>query len=638
MTFPKLSPATARILPLLEVGAVPFVVLTLSILALVIHLPILYIIAAGLGIATITYDSLREIRAGRYSLDYIALLAMIVGIVAHEYAAGAIVALMFTGGKALEAFANGRAESSLRALLDRIPKSVLVRQSDGSTREVALTDAKHGDVIVVRANELVPLDGILQSLTGTFDEANLTGEAIPISLTHGAAIKSGVVNVGTTIDLQVTGTFETSTYARIVELVKTAKIDEAPLVRVAGKANGFFTITTLIIAGLTFWITRDPSRLLAVLVLATPCPLIIAAPVAFIGGMSRGASKNIIVKKPGLLETVARATVVFFDKTGTLTLGEPTLTGVKLAEAGGDHTLGGCGQESAPGGDPSENDLLQIAASIEFHSIHPLARAFGAAAKARGITLIPAEHVAETIGHGISGSINGTTYTVAQAPHTKDSSGIELLLSRQAPAVHGANESGIHETDKDDVGIPLATFSFADVLKPEAVAVLKRMHDSGLHIEVITGDTQTNAEAVFGTLPLTINADCSPEDKYRIIDDAKSKGSIVVMVGDGLNDAPALARAHAGIVFSGTENSAAIEAADAVILGSDIAKVAELFEISKRSLGIAQESIWVGIGLSIVGMTIAAFGFIPPVVGAFIQEGIDVSVILNSLRAIRGSR
>lgn len=576
--------------------AVPSIVLALGAAGLLSGLPWLYAAAAAMGVATIAADSVREIRHGRYSLDYIAFLAMAVGLSSGEYAAAAIVALMFTGGKALEAFAGGRAESSLRALLDRIPKNVLVSQSGGTVKEIPLAEAREGDVITVRPNELVPLDGTLVSETGTFNTANLTGEAMPVTVERGSPVKSGVVAVSETVLISVTGTFETSTYARIVDLVREAKQNEAPLVRAAGQANLPFTVVTLAIAGATFALTRDPSRLLAVLVLATPCPLIIAAPVAFIGGMSRAASRNIIVKKPGLLETLAGADTVFFDKTGTLTLGTPELSSVTA-------------DESETGADGA----LRTAASIEFHSIHPLARAFVSAAAKRGLGLLPAADVSETVGTGISGTVSGKAFRISQDPD-RSGGGISLVM----------------ESD----GAIVARFSFADTPKEGTADVIRKIAGKGISVGIITGDTAENACAVFGDLPVKIHADCSPEDKYRIIDEAKRLGT-VVMVGDGLNDAPALARAHAGVVFSGTENSAAIEAAGVVILGSEIAKVSELFETSRRSLRIARQSIWIGIGLSVAGMAVAAFGFIPPVAGAFMQEAIDVSVILNSLRTVR---
>lgn len=556
---------------------------------------IIFIIFTSIGILIILLDSFRELRQGRYSLDYIALLAMVVSLISHEYIAGTIVALMFTGGKGLEVYANRKAEASLKALLNRIPKSAMV--TDGTTtREVPLQEIHSDEIIIVRPNELIPLDGILLSKKGIFNESNLTGEALPVERLCNTFIKSGVVNTGETIELRVVGTFTTSTYTKIINLVSQAREHEAPLVRVAARANIIFTVITLIIAGTAFAVTHDIVRLLAVLVIATPCPLIIAAPIAFIGGMSRAARKNIIVKSPKLLETLARANVVFFDKTGTLTLGEPVLSTINLRET----TM-------------NPDEILQVIASIEFHSIHPIARALVKEAQARKITMLEASEVVEIIGKGISGIVNETHYTIAQTV-LDHQEGIHLSLSSKE--------------------ILLSVISLADQLKPDAAQILQSMTSAHLKIAIITGDTLENAKSIFKNLPVEIHADCSPEDKYHIIDTAKKDGNIVVMVGDGLNDAPALARAHAGIVFSGTENSAAIEAADGVILGSDLAKVSELFAISKRSLRIAQESIWAGIILSVTGMTIAAFGFIPPIIGAFVQEAIDVSVILNSLRSI----
>lgn len=579
----------------------PAITFVLGAIGLVFGLPFAYLVAILIGIAKIVVDSYENIREGRYSLDYIAFLAMVVSVVSGEYLPGAVVALMFTGGEALEDFAETRARASLQSLLERIPKVALVRTGD-ATREVPLVDVVAGTTIVVRPHELIPLDGELVSDEAVLDMSNLTGEPIPETISRGAFIKSGAVNVGKTIDLVVSGTFTTSTYARIVHLVDESKRQQAPIVRLSERANFPFTAITLALAGGAYFFSGEVTRALAVLVIATPCPLIIAAPIAFIGGLSRAARRNIIIKRPVALEALARATTVFFDKTGTLTLGTPELVSLEVTAS-----------------DMTEDRALAIAAGIEFHSIHPLASAIIAALKQKNMTSLQATSVSETIGTGISGVVDGVRYVICKAAHVNSGGGgIVLSLARE--------------------GEVIAEMRFADVLKENVRQLIDSLRARGLRVAVITGDRRVNAEAVFAKLPIDIYADATPEEKHRLIVEAKAKGETVVMIGDGLNDAPALATADVGVVFSGTENSAAIEAAEVVIMGRDVVLVSELFDTARRSTSIALQSVWVGIGLSTIGMFGAAFGFIVPVAGALVQEGIDVAVILNSLRTIRAGR
>lgn len=557
----------------------------------------LYIAAIAIGFLEIAIVVFEKIRTGAGSFDYIAFLAMALATFTHEYLAGGVIALMYTGGEALEAYASRRAEASLASLLARIPKTALVKRPGGTPEEVPLAKVPTGAIIVVRGGELVPLDGLLVSERAALNLANLTGEPLPETVAEGAVVKSGSVNAGEAFELAVSGTLETSTYAKIVDLVKNAELDQAPFVRLTTAANLPFTILTLLISGGAYALTGDLARVLAVLVIATPCPLIIAAPVAFIGGLSRAAGRNIIVKTPTALETIARVGTIFFDKTGTLTLGEPKLIGITLLRA-----------------DMTEIQALSLAAALEFHSIHPLARAIISAAREHNFTPGPASSVKEVLGSGIEGKVDGHMISVRQASeaHHREG-GISLLLTE------GGKEA--------------ALFHFSDVLKENAKNFLSGLADAGFKVAVLTGDRKEHAEAIFTGLALDICADCTPEEKYRIVEEARRRGEMVAMVGDGLNDAPALAKADVGIVFSGTENSASIEAADVAILGHDVAFISELFALAKRSVKIAGESVYAGIGLSTIGMLFAAFGFIVPVEGAILQEGIDVAVIVNALRA-----
>ena len=577
----------------IETFIVPLIILFLLIAGL-LHAPFALFIAISIGIFRICNDSIEEIRSGRYSLDYVALVAMVVSIIAEQYLAGSVVALMFSGGKALESFASKKAYETLKSLGDSIPKRSPVFKN-GSFIDTAIQDIHDGEHILVKRNEIIPLDGILMSPTGgLFNFSNLTGEAEPVVLKQGTFVKSGSENIGDSIELKVSGDFSSSTYHKIVHLVDEAKVHPARLVRLSERANIYFTIATFLFTAIAYAMSGEIVRMLAVLVIATPCPLIIAAPVAFIGGMSRVARNGIIMRKLSAFEAIAKADTIFFDKTGTLTMGEPMLSSIEAITI-------------------SEEVALHIAAGIEIHSLHPLARTIVHAAQDKKIQFSVAQAVSERIGKGITGSVNGNVYGISAG--SKTGQGIVLILE---------SESNV-----------LARFYFSDNLKSGVADLFTLLKKQNVAIEIITGDKKENADKVFKGFDVVVHPESSPEDKYRYIENAHAKGNVVAMVGDGLNDAPALARAHVGIVFSGTENGASIEAADVVMLNHDISGLADLFRISHRTLRIARQSIYGGILLSCIGMCFAAYGFIPPVTGALIQEVIDVVVIVNALRTLR---
>ena len=555
-------------------------------------------IAIVVGIAKITFESYGQLHAGRYSLDYIAFAAMALALACGSYIAGAVIALMFCGGEALEAFASGRAHAALAKLGDTIPKTCFVKQGQ-SYHEVPIQEVAEGSVILIKRGEIVPLDGVVVTAAGAvLDMANLTGESEPVQVQSGTQVRSGAVNAGITLELRVVGDFSSSTYRKIVSLVEESKAHPAPMVRLSEQASVYFTIATAVIVFFVYAATGDWVRVLAVLVIATPCPLIIAAPVAFVAGMSRAAKESIIIRKPEAFESVAKATHVFFDKTGTLTLGEPTLSRIEIVDA-----------SKAP----DERAVVALAAGLEIHSLHPLGRAIVSEARSRDVSFAIAERVSETIGRGIEGAINGAAYRIERTPHAE--AGMTLSL---------------YAGDAE-----IARLFFNDTLKTGAQQALLSVVAFGTKVAILTGDRTKNAEAVFHGSGMQVFAEQSPEDKHGAVNTAQQAGGIVVMVGDGLNDAPALARANVGVFFSGSENGASIAAADVVILGSGIDKVTRLFAISRRTMRIAKQSIYGGIALSVIGMAVAAFGHIPPTVGALVQEGIDVVVILNALRALR---
>jgi heavy metal translocating P-type ATPase len=546
---------------------------------------------------------------------------MIVALATNELLAGAVISLMILVSKSLEAYGSREAEAALKHLVEKIPKMCQVKHDD-KYAEVPIQDVREGDIILIRDHEIVPLDGYLLSDDALMDEANLTGEFEPQSYRKNQFLKSGLVNAGASLELRVSGNFAGSTYQKIVNLVREAKSHPARIVRLAEKYNYGFTAITLVMAGAAYFISGgDPSRFLAVLVIATPCPLLIAAPISFLGGLNIASKKNIIVKRPAALETLSQVTTIFFDKTGTLTLGEPTLRAIRIL-------------------DPvySEATLLSIAATIELHSLHPLAKAIVTAHHAhttrndgageKNNIIEEATHIVETVGNGIAGAVNGSVYRLKK--YNRGVAGADT-------ADEGAADEGGIVIEMSTGGHAIAHFILDDIIKPGTIALLEKLRVH-YRVAILTGDTQENAARLFngqGTDGLAIHARCTPEEKFHIIKEAQAQGEKVMMVGDGLNDAPALALANVGVVFSGTENSASIDAAAVAILSRDIALVETTIDIARRSTRIAEQSILWGIGLSIVGMVFALLGYIPPVTGAVLQEGIDVTVIFNALRAAR---
>ncbi len=585
---------------------VPFITLVLIVAgALMRGLPVFYLLAIVLGLVSLGTDSVKKLLKKQFSLDYIAILAMVVAIATNELLAGAVISLMILVSEALEAYGSREAEAALKHLVEKIPKTCQVKR-DGAVTEKNIQDVREGEVIFIRAEEIVPLDGYLVSDDALMSEANLTGEFEPQPYKKGQFLKSGLVNAGASLELRVSGSFATSTYQKIVDLVREAKRHPARIVRLAEKYNYGFTAVTLVLAGIAYAISRDPSRFLAVLVIAPPCPLLIAAPISFLGGLNVASKRNIIVKRPAALETLSEITTIFFDKTGTLTLGEPTLRAIRVLDRA-----------------YTEDVVLGIAAAIEFHSLHPIAKAIVREKQSRdGGAVGEATHVVETVGAGIAAAVDGTVYRLKKS-------------SNGDPAARNEDEDAggiVIEMSKGDRAI--ARFVLDDVMKPGTMALLEKLR-TRYRVAILTGDSEENAERLFGGDGIAIYARCLPERKFEIIKEAQKNGERVMMVGDGLNDAPALALADVGVVFSGTENSASIDAAAVAILSRDIALVETTLDIAKNATRIAKQSMLWGIGLSVIGMVFALLGYIPPVTGAILQEGIDVSVIFNALRAAR---
>ncbi|MFC6356958.1 heavy metal translocating P-type ATPase [Luethyella okanaganae] len=548
----------------------------------------------------------KDIMRGHWGLDILAVTAIVATVLVGEYVAGLVIVLMLSGGEALEDYANRRAKRELDALLTRSPQRA--HRVDGDRIvEVDVAMVAVGDVLLVRPSEIVPVDGELVSAETALDESSITGESVPVEKIAGDEVMSGSVNGQLAVEIRATATAEASQYQRIVVLVRQAAESKAPVVRLADRYAVPFTLFSLALAGLAWLLSGDPVRFAEVLVLATPCPLLIAAPVAFIGGMSRAARNGVVVKGGGVLEQLARARTVVFDKTGTLTKGSPTLVEVR----------------TEPGFD--ENELLGMVASAEQYSSHVLATSLIAAAHERGILLSEAGWARESATNGVVARIGGREVVVGKF----------AFVAQHAPnAARTGIESGqlaiYVAVDGRFAGALLAS----DRVRDNAASTIDRLGALGVrNTMMLTGDAQATADHIATELGITrVRAECLPADKVAEI--AAIGERPVIMVGDGVNDAPVLAAADVGIAMGAKGSTAASESADAVIMLDDISRTVRAVSIGQDTMRIALQSIWLGIVLSVALMIVAAFGLIPATAGAAIQELVDLATILNALRAI----
>jgi len=564
-------------------------------------------------IAGLAVSIARDFLAGRFGVDAIALVSMSAAIALGQPLAGAVVALMYSGGNVLEEIAIARAEQNLRALVDRAPREAHRRISD-RIEEVPVADVAVGDRLLVRAGEVIPVDGVVDSSTAVIDESALTGEPIPVVKARGAAILSGSLNSGETFELTVTAAAGESTYAGIVRLVTAAQTAKAPFVRLADRYALIFLPVTLVLALAAWLISGDLIRSLAVLVAATPCPLILAAPVAFIAGVAQAARRGILVKGGGPLEALARAHTVLFDKTGTLTVGGARLLSVEVA----------------PG--ESADEVLMLGASLEQASHHVLAHAIVEAGTARGLGLKVPEQVRESLGSGLSGVIEGRRVAAGSRDMIYGSARVEEWALR---AIRRASWRSALIVFVAVEGRTIGALLLADELRADTPRAIRLLREAGVkRMVMVTGDRAATAQAIGAALDLdAVLADRVPSDK---VDAVRSEQRLhpTVMVGDGINDAPALASADVGIALGARGASASSEAADVVILADRLDRVGEAIVIAQRARRIAIESIVAGMGLSMLAMLAATFGWLLPVPAAIVQEVIDVAVILNALRAL----
>jgi heavy metal translocating P-type ATPase len=573
----------------------------------------LWAATAALLLGPLALSVVRSLVQRDVGVDAIALISMAGALVLGHYLVGAVIALMLAGGNALEEAANRRASRELTALVERAPRTALVRRGD-DTSEVPVEEVAVGDHVLVRAGEVVPIDGMVDSVEAIVDESALTGEPLPITVRRGGQVRSGTTNAAGTFEVIAMRPAAESAYAALVRLVEQTAKDRAPFVRLADRYAAFFLPVTTLVAGLAWGLSGDAVRALAVFVVATPCPLILAAPIALMSGLSRCARAGVVVKGASTIERLGNAHSVLLDKTGTVTLGRPELERV------------------IPLDGIDADETLRLAASVDRLSAHPLAHALVAGAEARGLRLELPEQTREEFGHGISGCVGGHEVLVGSGAWLRQH-GVTATVPRR---LNGAAKVLV-AVDGKAAGVAL----IGDRLRIDADRLVPRLRRAGIrHVALATGDKASVADEVGAALGVDrVYAEQDPEEKLEIVRALQARRDLrsIVMVGDGINDAPALSLADVGVAMGSAGATVSSETADAVVLVDRVDRVADAIRISRHALHIARQSVLLGIGASLVAMGFAAVGYLPPVAGALLQEGIDVAVILNALRALTDS-
>ena len=576
-------------------------------------IPLLVVIVIG-GLPLL-WETAKSVRAGKFNVDLVAIASIVGGLLIGQYLAAAIIVLMMSGGEALEAFALKRATGSLQTLLKERPRLANLVSGAG-TKEVGVEDLKIGDHVLVRPGESVPTDGEIIEGESEFNEALLTGESAPVLHQVGGRILAGSINTSSPVTFVVTVAAEESTYSRIVELVKSAQNRKGGIQRLADRFGAWFTPITFVMVVATWLLTHNPITAYAVLVIATPCPLILATPVAIIAGIGRAARLGIIVKSGDALEGLARVGAVLFDKTGTLTAGSFSVV------------------ETERFAGIAEDEALRLAASLARYSNHAVSLSLVETAHHQKLNVGAATSVTELPGKGIAGEVEGHQVLLGNFAYLKAEN---VTTPREIEPPVDASQVCLSVDGK-----LAAVFTLKDTLRPESKTVLKALTQTYAipNVAMLTGDREAVAQAIATQLGgIDVHAGLTPEDKLQFVEKTsiaqRKLDRTAVMVGDGINDAPALERADIGVAIGKQGGEVAVESADIVLLGNRLQKLPDAIGIGRSVLRIASAGIWFGMGCSLVGMFAAAFGYLPPVVGALMQEVIDALVILNALRVLK---
>lgn len=558
-------------------------------------------VAGGILALSMFIEMVKTLRKGNYGVDLLAITAIIATLLVGEYWASLIIILMLVGGETLEDYAAGRANRELSALLQKTPDIAHVMQ-EGKVVDMDLDDVEIGAHLLIKPMEVVPIDGVLLSEAAILDESSVTGETKPNELQQGDEILSGAINGSSSIEIRTSVAASESQFQKIVALVREAEATPANFVRLADRYAVPFTIMAYIIAAVAYFISGDPVRIAEVLVVASPCPLILAAPIAFVSGMSRSSKNGFLIKNGTIIEKLATAKAIFFDKTGTITDGKIEVDAIVPAEG------------------ISQEELLNIVYTIEKSSTHILAKAVSSYAESHNVQSLALESLSEVAGLGMTGQINGQLIKIGRASFVGAPEGLDF-------------ETAFY-VSRDSQYIGAVTFS--DTLRANAPAVIKDLRQAGFEsITMLTGDNARVADKIAAQVGITeVYSSMLPEEKL-----AKIQASTIhptIMVGDGVNDAPALTLADVGISIGTGNNTVASEAADIVLLKNDLSSVTKAVHISRDTLTIAKQSVLIGIIICVILMLIAATGLIPAIIGALFQEVIDVVSILYALRALKG--
>ncbi|WP_285121291.1 heavy metal translocating P-type ATPase [Lactococcus petauri] len=558
-------------------------------------------VAGGILALSMFIEMVKTLRKGNYGVDLLAITAIIATLLVGEYWASLIIILMLVGGETLEDYAAGRANRELSALLQKTPDIAHVMQ-EGKVVDMDLDDVEIGAHLLIKPMEVVPIDGVLLSEAAILDESSVTGETKPNELQQGDEILSGAINGSSSIEIRTSVAASESQFQKIVALVREAEATPANFVRLADRYAVPFTIMAYIIAAVAYFISGDPVRIAEVLVVASPCPLILAAPIAFVSGMSRSSKNGFLIKNGTIIEKLATAKAIFFDKTGTITDGKIEVDAIVPAEG------------------ISQEELLNIVYTIEKSSTHILAKAVSSYAESHNVQSLALESLSEVAGLGVTGQINGQLIKIGRASFVDAPEGLDF-------------ETAFY-VSRDGQYIGAVTFS--DTLRANAPAVIKDLRQAGFEsITMLTGDNARVADKIAAQVGITeVYSSMLPEEKL-----AKIQASTIhptIMVGDGVNDAPALTLADVGISIGTGNNTVASEAADIVLLKNDLSSVTKAVHISRDTLNIAKQSVLIGIIICVILMLIAATGLIPAIIGALFQEVIDVVSILYALRALKG--
>ncbi len=573
--------------------------------AQVANLPLLA--ALVLGGAPLLLDLLRKALRRDFGSDLLGGIAVLTSLWLGEYLAGAIIVLMLSGGEALESYAMRNASAVLAALARRVPL-VAHRRQEGATTDIALVAIAVGDTLVIHPHEICPVDGEVLEGHGVMDESYLTGEPFEMTKTRGSQVISGAINGDAVLVIRTTRRAADSRYARIMDVMRDSEATRPQLRRLGDRLGAVYTPVALAIAVAAWAATGDATRFLAVLVIATPCPLLIAIPVAIVGSISLCARRAIIVKSPVVLERIATCRTAIFDKTGTLTYGEPTLTEIVVA------------------GGFSRGEVLKLVASLERYSKHPLARAVLGAARVEAVELAEASEVSEPPGEGLRGSVLGREVAVTGRSR--------MVASDQAAAGQMPPAAGGLECVVALEGRYAATLRFRDAPRPDSRSFVQHLgvKHGFQRTMIVSGDRESEVRYLASEVGVTeVHAGQSPEQKLALVR-AETALAPTLYVGDGINDAPAMMAATVGMAI-GEHSDVTAEAAGVVALENSLKKVDEFMHISRRMRAIALQSAVGGMALSMGGMAFAAAGYLTPVSGALLQEAIDVIAVLNALRA-----